>query len=63
MDSTYLSLEYIIMLSLFIFILVLFSAGSVFLNIERDGKKKESYKSRKQKLKEYNKAEKRNDER
>jgi hypothetical protein len=51
------------MLSLFIFILVLFSAGSVFLNIERDGKKKESYKSRKQKLKEYNKAEKRNDER
>ncbi len=63
MINTYLSLEYIIMLSLFIFILVLFSAGSVFLNIERDGKKKESYKSRKQKLKEYNKAEKRNDER
>ena len=57
MINTYLSLEYIIMLSLFIFILVLFSAGSVFLNIERDGKKKESYKSRKQKLKEYNKAE------
>jgi len=63
MINTYLSLEYIIMLSLFIFILVLFSAGSVFLNIERDGKKKESYKSRRQKLKEYNKAEKRNDER
>ncbi len=63
MINTYLSLEYIIMLSLFIFILVLFSAGSVFLNIERDGKKKESYKSRRQKLKEYNKAKKRNDER
>ncbi len=63
MINTYLSLEYIIMLSLFIFILVLFSAGSVFLNIERDRKKKESYKSRRQKLKEYNKAEKRNDER
>ena len=62
MINTYLSLEYIIMLSLFIFILVLFSAGSVFLNIERDGKKKESYKSRRQKLKEYNKAKKRNDE-
>lgn len=50
------------MLSLFIFILVLFSAGSVFLNIERDEKKKEPYKSRRQKLKEYNRAEKRNDE-
>ena len=62
MINTYLSLEYIIMLSLFIFILVLFSAGSVFLNIERDEKKKEPYKSRRQKLKEYNRAEKRNDE-
>jgi len=61
MINTYLSLEYIIMLSLFIFILVLFGAGSVFLNIERDEKKKESYKSRRQKVKEYNRAEKRNE--
>ena len=61
MVNTYLSLEYIIMLSLFIFILVLFGAGSVFLNIERDEKKKESYKSRRQKVKEYNRAEKRNE--
>ena len=57
MVNTYLSLEYIIMLSLFISILVLFGVGSVFLNIERDEKKKEPYKSRRQKLKEYNKAE------
>ena len=62
MINTYLSLEYIIMLSLFIFILVLFGAGSVFLNIERDEKKKESYKSRRQKVKEYNRAERRNSE-
>ena len=62
MVNTYLSLEYIILLSLFIFILVLFGTGSVFLNIERDDKKKESYKSRRQKVKEYNRAEKRNDE-
>ena len=61
MINTYLSLEYIIMLSLFIFILVLFGAGSVFLNIERDEKNKESYKSRRQKVKEYNRAEKRNE--
>ncbi len=62
MIHTYLSLEYIIMLSLLIFILVLFGVGSVFLNIERDEKKKEPYKSRRQKLKEYNKAERRNSE-
>ena len=62
MIHTYLSLEYIIMLSLLIFILVLFGVGSVFLNIERDEKKKEPYKSRRQKLKEYNKAEKRKSE-
>ncbi len=59
MINTYLSLEYIIMLSLFIFVLALFSVGSVFENIKRDEKKKEPYKSRRQKLKEYNKAEKR----
>ncbi len=59
MVNTYLSLEYIIMLSLFISILVLFGVGSVFLNIERDEKKKEPYKSRRQKVKEYNRAEKR----
>ena len=57
MVNTYLSLEYIIMLSLLISVLVLFGAGSVFLNIERDEKKKEPYKSRRQKLREYNKAE------
>jgi hypothetical protein len=45
------------MLSLFIFVLALFSVGSVFENIKRDEKKKEPYKSRRQKLKEYNKAE------
>jgi len=58
MVNTYLSLEYIIVLSLFIFVLVLFGAGSVFENIKRDEKKKEPFKSRRQKLKEYNKAEK-----
>ena len=57
MINTYLSLEYIIMLSLFIFVLALFSVGSVFENIKRDEKKKEPYKSRRQKLREYNKAE------
>jgi len=36
MVNTYLSLEYIILLSLFLFILVLFGIGSVYLNIERD---------------------------
>jgi len=61
MVNTYLSLEYIIMLSLFIFILVLFGAGSVFLNIERDEKKKEPYMTRREKLKAYNKKEKRNE--
>ena len=58
MVNTYLSLEYIIVLSLFIFVLVLFGAGSVFENIKRDEKKKEPFKSRRQKMKEYNKAEK-----
>ena len=60
MINTYLSLEYIIMLSLFIFVLALFSVGSVFENIKRDEKKKEPYKSRRQKLKEYNKKERQN---
>ena len=50
------------MLSLFIFVLALFSVGSVFENIKRDGKKKEPYKSRRQKLKEYNKAERKRSE-
>ena len=62
MINTYLSLEYIIMLSLFIFVLALFSVGSVFENIKRDEKKKEPYKSRRQKLKEYNKAERKRNE-
>jgi Na+/melibiose symporter-like transporter len=61
MDSTYLSLEYIIMLSLFFFILVLFCIGSVSQNIQRDEKKKEPYMSRREKLKAYNKKEKRNE--
>ena len=60
MINTYLSLEYIIMLSLFIFVLALFSVGSVFENIKRDEKKKEPYKSRRQKLREYNKKERQN---
>ena len=61
MINTYLSLEYIIMLSLFIFVLALFSVGSVFENIKRDEKKKEPYMSRREKLKAYNKKEKRNE--
>ena len=60
MINTYLSLEYIIVLSLFIFVLALFSVGSVFENIKRDEKKKEPYKSRRQKLREYNRNERRN---
>jgi Na+-transporting methylmalonyl-CoA/oxaloacetate decarboxylase gamma subunit len=62
MIRTYLSLEYIIMLSLFLFILCLFCVGSVFENIKRDEKKKESYKSRRQKVKEYNRAERKRNE-
>ena len=60
MVNTYLSLEYIIMVSLLIFILILFGVGSVFENIKRDEKKKEPYKSRQQKLREYNRKERRN---
>ena len=56
MVNTYLSLEYMVIV-LFGLILILFSLGSVYLNIERDEKKKEPYKSRRQKLREYNKAE------
>ena len=56
----YLSLEYIILLSLSVFILVLFCVGSISNNIKRDEKKKESYTSRRQKVKEYNRAERRN---
>ena len=61
MVNTYLSLEYIIMVSLLIFILILFGVGSVFENIKRDEKKKEPYMSRREKLKAYNKKEKRNE--
>ena len=61
MVNTYLSLEYITIV-LFGLIMVLFSIGSVYLNIERDEKKKEPYKSRRQKLKEYNKAERKRNE-
>jgi len=61
MVNTYLSLEYITIV-LFGLIMVLFSIGSVYLNIERDEKKKEPYKSRRQKVKEYNRAERRNED-
>ena len=61
MVNTYLSLEYITIV-LFGLIMVLFSIGSVYLNIERDEKKKEPYKSRRQKVKEYNKAERKRSE-
>ena len=60
MVNTYLSLEYMVIV-LFGLILILFSLGSVYLNIERDEKKKEPYKSRRQKLREYNKKENRNE--
>jgi len=61
MVNTYLSLEYITIV-LFGLIMVLFSIGSVYLNIERDEKKKEPYKSRRQKVKEYNRAVRRNED-
>ena len=61
MVNTYLSLEYITIV-LFGLIMVLFSIGSVYLIIERDEKKKEPYKSRRQKVKEYNRAERRNED-
>jgi hypothetical protein len=57
---SYLSLETTILLSLFIFIVVLFCIGSVFNNGKKDEKKKEPFMSRRQKLKEYNKRERRN---
>ena len=64
---SYLSLESIIMLSLFGFILVLFCVGSVFNNGKRDNKNKKqsfghgsTYVSRRQKVKEYNRKERRN---
>jgi hypothetical protein len=54
----YLSLEAIIMVSLFGFMVVLFCLGSIFNNGKRDNKnKKQPYVSRRQKLKEYNKKE------
>ena len=59
MIHTYLTLEYISIV-LFGLILILFSVGSVFENIKRDEKKKEPYKSRRQKLREYNRNERRN---
>ena len=54
-----LSLETTILLSLFIFIVVLFCVGSVFNNGKKDKKKNEPFMSRRQKLKEYNKRERR----
>jgi len=57
----YLSLEYTIMLSLLVFILVIFGAGSIFNNVKRDDKKKkQTYVSRREKLKKYNRDERRN---
>ena len=65
MIRTYLTVEYIAIV-LFGLIMVLFSIGSVYLNIERDKFKKTKigdigYRSWKNKLKEYNKEEKRNE--
>ena len=55
------SIEYIIMISPFVFILVLFGFSSVFENIKRDEKKKKQpYMSTRDKMKHYNKAERRN---
>ena len=66
MINTYLSLEYIAIV-LFGLLLVLFSLGSVYLNVERDKFKKTKigdtgYRSWKSKLKEYNKEENRNED-
>jgi len=55
-----LSLETIIMLSLFVSILVLFCVGSIFNNGKRDEKKKEPFISRKQRMRKYNKKERQN---
>ena len=68
MVNTYLTYEYIIMISPFIFILVLFGITSFMqANVDREKKqvkkkieKKEPFKSRRQKLKEYNRNERRN---
>ena len=60
MVNTFLTFEYIIMISPFLLILTLFAFASVFENIKRDEKKKEPYKSRRQKLKEYNRKERQN---
>ena len=68
MVNTYLTYEYIIMISPFIFILVLFGITSFMqANVDRQKKqvkkkieKKEPFKSRRQKLKEYNRNERRN---
>ena len=55
-----LSLETTILLSLFIFIVVLFCVGSVFNNGKKDEKKKEPFISRKQRMRKYNKKERQN---
>ena len=55
---SYLSLESVIMLSLFVFIVALFCVGSVFNNGKKDEKKKENtYVSRRQRMRKYNKKE------
>ena len=68
MVNTNLTYEYIIMISPFIFILVLFGITSFMqANVDRQKKqvkkkieKKEPFKSRRQKLKEYNRKERQN---
>ncbi len=57
---SYLSLESVIMLSLFVSILVLFCVGSVFNNGKKDEKKKEPFMSRRQRMRKYNKKERQN---
>ena len=65
MVNTYLTYEYIIMISPFVFILFLFGITS-FVQDRQDKRvkkkigKKEPFKSRRQKLKEYNRNERRN---
>ena len=57
---SYLSLESVIMLSLFVFIVALFCVGSVFNNGKKDEKKKEPFMSRRQRMRKYNKKERQN---
>ena len=57
---TYISTQYPTNIAVLIFaiILLIFGIGSILLNKETDEKDEKPYKSRKQKVREYNKAEK-----